>query len=155
MDGREEQAFRFEHTERVRWVDLDAVGVLNNAVYLTFLEQARFAYFGALGLLDGDRFPFLLGETRIRFLAPGRAGQTVRIGIRVSRLGTKSLDTDYEVQADGQPLARAIATLVWVDEGLSSRPIPEEARRRIEAYEGSLPRNPPDVFSDNSVRGRP
>jgi acyl-CoA thioester hydrolase len=127
--------FRFEHSERVRWVDLDAAGVLNNAVYLTLLEQARLGYFARLGLMRGDQFPFLLGETRVRFLRPGKTGE-VRVAARVSRLGTKSFDMEYEVRAAGELLARADATLVWVDEALASAPIPGEARRRMAEAEG-------------------
>jgi acyl-CoA thioester hydrolase len=128
--------FRFEHTERVRWVDLDAAGVLNNAVYLTLVEQARLGYFGRLGLMRGDQFPFLLGDARVRFLRPGRAGELLTIGARVTRLGTKSFDMEYEVASAGERLAVASATLVWVDEDLASVPIPEHARRRMAEFEG-------------------
>ena len=119
----------FEHTERIRWVDLDAAGVLNNAVYLTLLEQARFAYFGSLGLLDGHQFPFLLGDTHVRYLQPGRAGELLTIRCFVTRLGTKSFEMDYLVLSGEQVLARAEATLIWVDDNLKSRAIPDAARK--------------------------
>ena len=118
----------FEHTERIRWVDLDAAGVLNNAVYLTLLEQARFAYFGTLGLIDGHQFPFLLGDTHVRYLHPGQAGDLVTIRCSVTRLGGKSFDMSYELVTGDTTLARAEATMVWVDESLKSIEIPAEAR---------------------------
>ena len=123
---------RFEHTEQIRWVDLDAAGVLNNAVYLTLLEQARFAFFGRLGLIQGHQFPFLLGDTHVRYLHPGQAGKPVTIRCGVTRLGTKSFDMGYEVFQDEVQLARAEATLIWVNEALRSVEIPLEARKLID-----------------------
>jgi acyl-CoA thioester hydrolase len=39
----------FVHTERVRFRDVDAMGHVNNAVYSTYLEQARIAYLKPIG----------------------------------------------------------------------------------------------------------
>ena len=126
-----EKKFSFEHTERIRWVDLDAAGVLNNAVYLTLVEQARFAFFTDLGLIEGAQFPFLLGDTHVRYLLPGKAGETVTIRTGVSRVGTKSFDMIYEVDSGRGVLARAEATLIWVDSELRSIAIPDAARALI------------------------
>ena len=52
----------FVRRETFRWSDADLQQVVNNAVYLTLFEQARFGYFKQLGVLDGDAFPFLLGS---------------------------------------------------------------------------------------------
>ncbi|MGA0060284.1 MAG: acyl-CoA thioesterase [Planctomycetota bacterium] len=125
----------FVHTETLRWNDADLQGVVNNAVFLTLLEQARFAYFDALGLLRGRAFPFLLGSTNIRFVRPARPGMTVQIEARVTRLGTKSFDMSYRVVAGGETLAEAGATLVWIEESLRSVPIPAAARRLILEHE--------------------
>ncbi len=128
--------YRFEHAERVRWVDLDAAGVLNNAVYLTLLEQARLGYFGQLDLMRGDQFPFLLGQTQVRFLRPARAAEELAIAARVTRLGTKSFDMEYEVRSGDGALAVASATLIWVDDDLKSVAIPDVARRRMAEFDG-------------------
>jgi acyl-CoA thioester hydrolase len=127
----------FEHRERVRWQDADLQGVLNNAVYLTLFEQSRLGYFGSLELMRGDAFPFLLGETSVRFERPIRAGATVVVATRVTRLGGKSFDMDYVVRdtRDDGVSARGAATLVWVDEALRSCEIPSEARSRVAARE--------------------
>ena len=132
---RSESGFRFVAEYPVRWGDIDSVGVLNNAVYLTLLEQARHDYFRQLELLEEGQFPFVLGDARIRFQAPGKVGP-VRISARVTRLGGKSFDMEYEVVQDDRRLARASATLVYVDRDLASREIPELARRRISEFEG-------------------
>jgi acyl-CoA thioester hydrolase len=130
--------FRFEHETAVRWSDLDAAGVVNNAVYLSLLEEARFGYFAQLGLLRGEQFPFLVGETSVRFQRPLVAPGAVTVAARTSRLGTKSMDMEYEVRRGGEVVATARATLVWAD-GLVSREIPGPARRSIAELEGIAP----------------
>lgn len=126
----------FVHRETLRWIDADLQGVINNAVYLTLLEQARFAYFGALDLLRGAEFPFLLGSTEVRFLRPARPGRTVDIEARVTRIGTKSFGMSYRISCDSEVLAEASATLVWIGPDLRSTPIPEDARARMAARDG-------------------
>lgn len=136
-------SYRFSCTQSVRWKDIDAAGVLNNAVYLTFLEQARLLYFRDLELCRGDQFPFLLGETCIRYHAPARAGEELLVRARSSRLGNKSFEMVYEICRGPEALATAVATLVWVDENLRSIPIPEDARLRIAEFEGIEPSGGP------------
>ena len=130
-------SFRFVCDAPVRWQDVDAQGVLNNAVYLTLLEEARYGYFDGLGLLaaGGGEFPFLLGECSIRFLAPARAGEELEVAARTVRLGTKSLEQAYEVRRGTDVLAVASATLVWVGPD-GTPPVPDDARARIVRYEG-------------------
>jgi acyl-CoA thioester hydrolase len=125
-----------EHCETVRWVDLDAMGVLNNSVYLTLFEQARYAYFAPLEVMRGAAFPFVLGSTAVRFEKPVRGGARLTIAARVARLGTKSLDMDYVVRGVQEVHARGTATLVWVDAELRSAPIPAAVRARISRDEG-------------------
>lgn len=133
--------YQFEHRAVVRWSDLDLAGVLNNAVYLTLCEEARQAYFEQLGLLQGAEFPFLLGEARVRFLAPARNPGELRIRARTTRLGRKSFDMEYEILDGDVPLATAGATLIWVGADLSSCVIPEAARSTLATFEG-IPAQP-------------
>ncbi|MDF1798465.1 MAG: thioesterase family protein [Planctomycetota bacterium] len=129
--------YRFHMTQPVRWKDIDAAGVLNNAVYLTIVEQARYGYFEALGLLEGFAdFQFLLGETTARYLAPGRAGMQLDVRARTTRMGNKSFDQEYEVACGDLVLARVSARLVWCDAELRSSEIPDLVRQRIAEYEG-------------------
>lgn len=128
-------SYHFSQAQHVRWNDLDSHGILNNAIYLTMLEQARWGYFSHLELTQGDRFPFVLGETAIRFLKPGRVFGDIVTACRVSRLGTKSFDMEYELTQNDIILAKAQATLVWVDDNLQSVAIPEHCRQVIRDFE--------------------
>lgn len=127
--------FSFACEPTVRWSDLDAAGVLNNAVYLTLCEEARRSFFAHLDLMRGDQFPFLLGETKVRYLAPVLETTRLRVSARVTRLGSKSFDMEQVVVWRDQPVARVWATLVWVDESLRSVVLPDEARQRLRALE--------------------
>ncbi|MCB9868613.1 MAG: acyl-CoA thioesterase [Planctomycetes bacterium] len=128
---------RFSTRLAVRWKDVDSFGIVNNAVYSTLIEQARFEYFGHLDLLPGGNFPFVVGSTSLRFLRPARAGMELEVGVRVNRLGSKSLDMDYVIRHGDELLVAADAGLVWVDRStLQSIEIPDAARQQIAAFEG-------------------
>lgn len=129
-------ARRFRRPIPLRWKDLDSVGVLNNAVHLTLVEQARFEYFQELGLLEEGQFPFVLARCTIDFRRPGRSGMSLEVEARTVRLGRSSFDMDFAVLGDGEVLSEHVATLVYVDSALASREIPPVARRTIAEYEG-------------------
>ena len=131
-------AFRFESAPPLRWVDVDAAGVVNHAVWFTLVEQARFEYFRKLGLVTGEIPPFLLAATSARYERPGRVGMDVVVLARTTRLGGKSFDMEYEarLRTSGERLVAITATLVWVDAQLRSCEIPAEARRALAKFEG-------------------
>ncbi len=133
--------FKFYHPIEVRYGDLDPQGHLNNARYLTFMEQARIQYIKHLGLWKSDSFMdvgVILADIHIAFHAPVQFGQAVRVGVRVSRMGRKSMEM-VQVMEDaesGQELATGTAVLVAYDYHNSrSVPIMDEWRRVISDFE--------------------
>lgn len=127
--------FRFAAEVPLRWVDVDSAGVVNNAVYLSLMEQARYLYFAQLGLLDDHVVPFVLAEVQLEFLRPGRLGMKVEVASRVRHLGTSSFHMEYEVRAGQMVLATATAVLVFVDADVRPTPIPQPWREAIAAFE--------------------
>lgn len=127
--------YRFAASVPLRWVDVDSAGVVNNAVYLSLMEQARYLYFTHLGLLRDHAVPFLLAETTVKFLRPGRLPMNVEVAARVGQLGTSSFQMDFEVRADAEVLATGHAALVWVDAAMRPTPIPGDVRAAIEQFE--------------------
>jgi acyl-CoA thioester hydrolase len=101
-------AFPFVQHERVRFRDCDAMGHVNNAVYSTFLEQAR------IGIL-GDLEPFILARVEIDFRAELRAGENVEVHSRCSRIGNKSFELEHEIRAGERVVADAKSVLVGYD----------------------------------------
>ena len=133
--------FRFYHPIEVRYGDLDPQGHLNNARYLTYMEQARIQYVKHLGLWKGESFldvGVILADIHITFRAPVRFGQAVRVGVRVARLGGKSMEMVQVIEdaESGQELATGTAVLVAYDYHSSrSIPIMDEWRQTISDFE--------------------
>jgi acyl-CoA thioester hydrolase len=128
------EGFEFVHRERVRFRDVDAMGHVNNAVFATYVEQARIEYLRHLGLLDGPLYMgMILARLELDFLAPGRPEGEVEIGVRPSRSGNKSFELGYELKQDGRTIARATTVLVAYDyDQAQSVPLPEPWRDLLE-----------------------
>ena len=106
------------------------------------MEQTRIAYVKHLGLWDGGSFldlGMIMADAHVNFRAPIMWGQPVRVGMRISRLGTKSLDSFHLIEDSetGQILADGRIVLVAFDYYTSSTiPIPDDWRQAIEEFEG-------------------
>ncbi|HVS18576.1 MAG TPA: thioesterase family protein, partial [Planctomycetota bacterium] len=127
---------RFSARSHTRWSDEDNQAVLNNAVYLTLFEEARHAYFGSLGLLEANRFPFLLAACNVRFLRPGRGGVEVAIETITLHLGTTSFRQGYRVRCDDEVWAEAEALMVCYDPATNApAPMTPAFRAAVAAFE--------------------
>jgi acyl-CoA thioester hydrolase len=132
------EGFRFVHAQEVTFRDLDVFGHVNNAVYLTYIENARLGYLReALGVESLEDLLVILAKVRIDFRSRASLGEVLEIGARVSRIGTKSLDVDHEVRGpDARLVAVASTTLVTFDyRGDTTMPVPDLWRERIESFE--------------------
>jgi acyl-CoA thioester hydrolase len=134
--------FRFHHPIDVRYSDLDPQGHVNNARFLTFFEQARISYLIHLKLFSKDQsfldVGIIIADAKIIFLAPVYFGQDVRVGVRGSRIGNKSMTMDYRMidGADGSELATGSTTLVAFDyHEHKTIPVPEKWRKMIHEFE--------------------
>jgi acyl-CoA thioester hydrolase len=128
--------FPFVFGEDVRFRDLDGMGHVNNAVFLTYVESARIAYLGEHGAGNNPQQHLILARMEVDFRSPIAFGERVEVGVRPSRLGTKSFELEYEVRADGRLAAEAKSVLVGYDylRGESVE-IPAEWREWLEPAE--------------------
>jgi acyl-CoA thioester hydrolase len=136
---------KFSTSIPVRYADLDAQGHVNHARYFTFMEEARLRYWQALGLwTDLQNFSGVgqvVAEAACTYRQPVFLGQTVDVGVRVARLGHKSLEMEYLLTVAEQEVARGRTVQVAYDYTAGrSTPIPDAWRQLILAYE-------PDVAS--------
>ncbi len=128
----------YRHPIEVRFRDLDGLGHINNAVYLTYIELCRTRFFQKAGLtaLEDIRkdFPLILARTEIDFLMQGGMNDEIVVEGWISSIGNKSFVQDYAVTVPGRGvLARAKAVLVWFDFATNaSIPIPPAARKFLE-----------------------
>jgi acyl-CoA thioester hydrolase len=103
------------------------MGHVNNAVYSTYLEEAR------IGVL-GDLVDFILARVEIDFRSELRNGEEVEVRSRCSRIGTKSFDLEHVISAGDRVVAEAKSVLVSYDYGTgASVPVPAELRERLTA----------------------
>ena len=118
----------------IRWKDVDAFGHVNNAVYLTYLEECRDEWLEeALG--DGEAaWDFVLARLAIDFRRELRLeDDAVVVSCRLERIGTSSVTTREAIVAAGELAAEAEAVLVARnrDEG-GSRPLSDAERAALE-----------------------
>ena len=134
-------SFNFYHPMEVRYSDLDPQGHLNNVKYLSFFEHARISYIKHLDLWNGDSFldiGIILADAHVTFYSPVEFGQKVRVGVRVSRIGNKSLEMEYTLEDvdTGREQASGKTTLVAYNyHSQKSISVPIEWRRLISEFE--------------------
>ncbi len=124
-------------TVPVRFRDVDAMGHVNNAVYATYLEQARTEYFRDVLDADLSSVSTVLASLSISFRRPVHLeDDSVDVEIDVTEIGESSVPMTYELRTDDGVVAEAESVQVAVDGAGSSRPIPEAYRTAIESYHG-------------------
>ena len=129
-----------------RFRDTDAMGHINNAVYVTYLEVARQEYWRAFkgGEADYRVVPFILAHVTIDFRSEAVMRETLELCIRCAGIGTRSFSFDYEIreQASQRLVVSARTVQVFYDYAAkSSVACPPELRARLEAFEGrALPK---------------
>ncbi|MDT8899205.1 MAG: acyl-CoA thioesterase [Thermanaerothrix sp.] len=134
--------FRFYYPIQVRYGDLDPQWHVNNARFLTYLEQARLAYLIHLGLFDGHSFldlGLIVADIHIAYRAPIALMEELRVGVKTVHLGNKSLKMVYVIEnpATGQIKAQAEVVMVAYDyHSQTSIPLSRHWRETIAAFEG-------------------
>jgi acyl-CoA thioester hydrolase len=132
-------SFRVHCPIEVRFRDCDPIGHVNNAVYLTYLELARFAYWKAadIGRLAGE-VSYIIARVEIDFRASAKTGDMLDVGIAIRGLGRTSFTMEYEIRdQDGRLVANASSVQVTYDYGAGNAvPLPDNVRARIAEFEG-------------------
>jgi acyl-CoA thioester hydrolase len=125
----------FVHRLEVRFRDCDPMGHTNNAVYLTYLEQTRFAHWRSLWGFGSPQLPpgmpgVILARVECDYKRPAKYGDTLEIRMRVAEIGRTSFRYEYEiVDADGRPILIAKTVQVMYDYAAETPvPIPDNIR---------------------------
>ena len=108
--------FPFFHSLNTRWKDLDAFGHVNNAIYLSYIEDARINLIKDWGL-DYKGKSIIVAAVKINFLKQIVHPQKLIIGQGVSRIGNTSFDIFSSVfcKGDDGPAAQSEITIVCFD----------------------------------------
>lgn len=141
--------FAHRHPVLVRLADTDAMGHVNNANYLTYVEIARVAYYeqvtgNALPIgVHGAEEGMILAEIRMTYRSPAFYGETLIVETRVDRIGRTSFGMVHRITAPesrygpARLIAVADSTLVsydYTDE--CPIPVPDEWRAAMGSFEG-------------------
>jgi acyl-CoA thioester hydrolase len=150
MSHHDQPPFRFVLPIETRFRDTDAMGHINNAVYLTYFEAARAGYYKAVtgrsfeGISD-DPVSIILAHARIDFRSQAWYGERLLVACRATWAGHSSFAFAYHVTADADS-TRGAGRLVAEGESIqvmfdyaTQRPtrIPAELMAAIADYEGA------------------
>jgi acyl-CoA thioester hydrolase len=129
----------FSHTLEVRFRDCDPLGHANNAVYLTYLEQARFAHWRAASGMGEPAAPrgtpgVILAHAEIDYRKPARHGDVLDVRIGLAGIGRTSFTYEYEIVGrDGVVIATAKTVLVMFDYASNTPvPVPDDIRAKLQ-----------------------
>jgi acyl-CoA thioester hydrolase len=123
----------FERQVPVRWRDTDALGHVNHAVFLTYLEEGRDAFYAQV--LDGD-LDYVVVRIELDLRAEVRhRDRYVTVQIQAERLGTTSLTTRETIlTSSGEVVAEArVVTVRWNPSQRKPVPFSEAERARLTA----------------------
>lgn len=122
----------------VRFRDIDAMGHVNNAVYATYVEQARTAHFREVSDLSLDEMPTVLASLSIDFRAPVELGDgPVTVELEIPELGQSSIPMEYTLRTEEGIVAEATSVQVIIDpETGKSTSMPDNLREQISEYYG-------------------
>lgn len=129
----------FSHTLEVRFRDCDPMGHANNAVYLTYLEQARFKCWQSLWGPSLSEFPgetpgVILARAEIDYRSPARFGDLLEVRIGLGGVGRTSFTLEYEiVDAQQRTVATAKTVQVMFDYRTATPvPVPPAIREKFD-----------------------
>jgi acyl-CoA thioester hydrolase len=144
-------SYSYYHPIVIRYSDIDAQKHVNNAVVITYLESARMGYYQACGLWDGkafDKFGMVVAAIKIDYLKPILFGQSIRIGLRISRIGNKSLQFIFQVEDQSETITFARGEIIMVaydPKREKSIPVPTDWKEKIENFEKMGEKNEPST----------
>ncbi len=122
----------FRCTLRVYWEDTDAGGVVFYANYLKFFERARTEWLRSLGvgqqaLREATGAIFIVAETQLRYIAPARLDDALRVTVHLQQRGQASLHIQQQAWRGDTLLCEGRIRIGCVDEGtFRPRRIPNE-----------------------------
>jgi acyl-CoA thioester hydrolase len=134
--------YRHRTSLQVRFRDIDAFGHVNNAVFFSYVEQARIRYL--LDILQPvepfDRMPLILARVELDFRSPIEFGEEVTVETRVDRIGRTSFGMRHRMTAGTEArLVGDVQTVLVTYDYTAARPmpVPDDWRSRLGAHEGA------------------
>ncbi|MFB6206432.1 MAG: acyl-CoA thioesterase [Haloglomus sp.] len=128
----------YDHATEIttRFRDLDTNRHVNNAVYVSYLEQGRAEYFADVLGVHLAEAEIVLARLELEFEAPVSLDDRVTVHTRVPELGRSSFAMEHAIEAGDRLAATATSTIVPFDvDSESARPIPDAWREAVRNHE--------------------
>ena len=130
---------KYHNQQFVRWDDIDALGHVNNAKYLTYAQEARF-HWSFYQFYERNETPYFIdmvvARAEVDFVAPiYEGGLFVDVHIWVESVGTSSFMLNYEISSNGVLHARIKTVQVAISmKTKKSRPLADTEREFLKEY---------------------
>ena len=130
---------KYHNQQFVRWDDIDALGHVNNAKYLTYAQEARF-HWSFYQFYERNETPYFIdmvvARAEVDFIVPiYEGGLFVDVHIWVESVGTSSFVLNYEISSNGVLHARIKTVQVAISlETKKSRPLADTEREFLKEY---------------------
>ncbi len=118
----------------VRWRDMDAYGHVNNAKYISYLEEARVRWMHGVmnGAKMGSGISPVVANTNVNYRRPIVWPNDIVVELFVERVGTSSMTIGHRIVADNDDTvlySDGHVVVVWIDTATGkSAPLPEAVR---------------------------
>jgi acyl-CoA thioester hydrolase len=130
---------KFLSKQFVRWDDLDAMGHVNNAKYLTYAQEARFLwateeFSGAMR--ETSLIEMVVARAEIDFVEPiYEGGRFVDVEITIGKIGNSSFNMLFTIGDQGKVFAKVMTVQVAVStQTMKSRPLTDKEREFLTKY---------------------
>ncbi|MBB5736897.1 acyl-CoA thioester hydrolase [Xanthomonas campestris] len=117
----------------VRWRDMDSMGHVNNAKYISYLEEARVRWMlGVEGVAMTDRIAPVVAATNVNYKRPLVWPNDILVELFVERLGSSSITIGHRIvdqKDEGVLYSDGNVVVVWIDTQTGkSASLPETVR---------------------------
>ncbi|MDM1348884.1 acyl-CoA thioesterase [Myroides marinus] len=139
-------SFRFYHPLEIRWSDMDALGHVNNVMYIDYFQIGRGYYMNqASKTWDWFKHMFVIANISCNYIKEIKLDvKQPRIGVRISKMGSKSFEIEYAIVSEGENrelILHAIGTSTQVMIDMKEKKtieLPSWMREEITSYEPEL-----------------
>ena len=137
--------FRFLERLRVRWAEVDAQKIVFNGHYLMYFDTAVSGYWRAMAMPYAQTMQYLGGDLYVRkatleYHGSARYDDVLEIGVRCGRIGNSSIVFHGGVFRGDEALVGVELVYVFADPAVrASRPVPQELREVLQAFEAGKP----------------
>jgi acyl-CoA thioester hydrolase len=120
----------------IRFADIDALGHVNNAVFLSYMEVVRTAFWAEfIGEVRVQEIDFVLARVEIDYRRPVLFNDALACDLWLEKVGRSSFTVGYRFFVDDTLVAEARSVQVFVDLATgASKPVPDSFRARVREF---------------------